>query len=103
MRIGRLATQGRSVLNVAAIAALRQRVAELSDLAALRRLAAWDQRTMMPPEGASSRAFLLATAERLAHDLQTADEVGEWLDAVDGGALDEVDRDVVRLARRDFE
>src|SRR4051794_41964809 len=86
-----------------AIDALRSRLAELSDLSALSRLAAWDQRTMMPVEGAESRAFQLATVERLSHDLGTADELGAWLAEIDGASLDEVDRDVVRLARRDFE
>ena len=37
------------------IEALRERMAELSDLTALGRLAAWDQRTMMPPEGGPGR------------------------------------------------
>src|SRR4051794_5523259 len=86
-----------------AIDALRSRLAELSDLSALSRLAAWDQRTMMPVEGAESRAFQLATVERLSHDLATSDELGAWLAEIDGASLDEVDRDVVRLARRDFE
>jgi carboxypeptidase Taq len=88
---------------VTALESLRRRLAELSDLTALSRLAAWDQRTMMPVEGAQSRAFQLATIERLSHDLGTADEIGEWLAEIDGASLDEVDRDVVRLAWRDFD
>ena len=62
------------------IEALRERMAELSDLTALGRLAAWDQRTMMPPAGGPGRGEQLATLERLAHERATADEVGEWLD-----------------------
>jgi carboxypeptidase Taq len=87
----------------AALDSLRERLAELSDLAALARLAGWDQRTMMPPEGAAARAHQLATVERLSHDLGTADEIGAWLDAIDEDGLGEIDRDVVRLARRDFD
>jgi carboxypeptidase Taq len=88
-----------------ALDALRDRLAELSDLSSLRRLAAWDQRTMMPPNGAPARAHQLATLERLAHARATADEIGGWLDELDGdgAGLGEVDRDLVRLARRDWE
>ena len=86
-----------------ALQRLRSRMAELADLASLGRLAGWDQRTMMPPEGAPSRGHQLATLEQIVHDLATAEEVGEWLSELDGAPLDELDRDVVRLARRDWD
>ena len=86
-----------------ALGALRDRLAELSDLEMLGRLAAWDQRVMMPPEGGPARGDQLATLERIAHDLGTAPELGEWLDALDGAELGEVDGDIVRLARRDWD
>src|SRR3954471_6981461 len=88
-----------------ALESLRDRLAELADLSALGRLAAWDQRTMMPPGGAPARAYLLATLERLAHERATDDELGAWLDELESGAdgLGEIDRDVVRLARRDWD
>ena len=88
-----------------ALDALRDRLAELSDLAALGRLAGWDQRTMMPPGGAAARARQLATLERLVHDRSTDEAIGGWLDEVDGAGdgLGELDRDLVRLARRDWE
>ncbi len=84
---------------------LRERLAELADLGALTRLVAWDQRTMMPPEGAPARAHQVATLERIAHDLGTDPQLGAWLTAIeaDGAGLEEIDRDVVRLARRDYE
>jgi carboxypeptidase Taq len=84
--------------------ALHDRLAELVDLASLGRLTAWDQQTMMPPGGAHARAHQLATLERLAHARATSEEVGAWLDEVEtDGELSDVDRDVVRVARRDFE
>src|SRR3954468_23887834 len=90
-----------------ALDALRARLAELSDLSLLGHLAAWDQRTMMPPGGSPARAHQLSTLQRLAHERATADEVGEWLDelegAADAGDLSDVDRDLVRLARRDWD
>ncbi len=86
-----------------AIAKLRGRVAELADLASLEMLAGWDQLVMMPSEGAPARAQQLGTLARLTHERATADEIGGWLAELDGQGLDAVDRDVVRLARRDWE
>jgi carboxypeptidase Taq len=85
------------------IEALRDRMAELSDLMALGRLAAWDQRTMMPPAGGPGRGEQMATLERLAHQRATADEVGEWLDELETAGLDGLDGEIVRIARRDFD
>ena len=90
---------------MAALEALRERLGELSDLVELERLAAWDQRTMMPPGGAEARARQLATLERLSHARGTDDALGAWLDELeaDGDGLSEVDRDLVRIARRDWD
>jgi carboxypeptidase Taq len=85
-----------------ALAALRDRLAELADLAALGRLSGWDQRTMMPPAGAPGRALQAATLERLVHERATADELGACLDELQDAELDDLDRDLVRLARRDW-
>jgi carboxypeptidase Taq len=84
---------------------LRERLAELADLASLGRLAGWDQRTMMPPGGGPARAQVFGTLERLIHDRATADEVGAWLDELESSPdlTDDVDRDMVRLARRDWD
>jgi len=92
---------------------LRARMAELADLAAVRMLADWDQLVMMPSEGGAARGQQLGTLARLTHEQATAAEIGEWLAEIDaagdgaaavGGApLDELDRDIVRLARRDWE
>jgi carboxypeptidase Taq len=89
----------------AALDALRARLAELTDLSLLGHLAFWDQRTMMPSDGGTDRANQLATLSRLHHERAAADEVGEWLDALDGASaeLNDLDRDLVRLARRDYD
>jgi len=84
---------------------LRGRLAELSDLSSLEMLASWDQLVMMPPDGAGARAQQLGVLARITHERATAPEIGGWLDELDtmGAALDEVDRDIVRIARRDWE
>src|SRR3954469_11208311 len=99
------ARPGRRVSAMPALDSLRDRIAELADLHALARLAAWDQRAMMPPRGAPARGRVLATLERLVHDRSTADEIGAWLDELDAsnGALGDLDRDIVRVARRDWD
>jgi carboxypeptidase Taq len=87
------------------LAALRARLAELTDLAMLGHLAAWDQRTIMPSAGGPGRADQLATLSKLSHELATGPEVGAWLDALEAAAgdLDPLDADVVRIARRDYD
>jgi carboxypeptidase Taq len=89
----------------AALDALRARLAELADLELLGHLAAWDQRTIMPPAGGADRANQLSTLSRLHHERASAEEVGGWLDALESASadLDELDRDLVRLARRDYD
>ncbi len=82
---------------------LRERIAELADLSAMERLAVWDQLVMMPGEGASARAHQLGTLARLTHERASGEDVGRWLEQLDGAnGLSELDADVLRIARRDF-
>jgi carboxypeptidase Taq len=78
-------------------------MAELADLAGLDMLATWDQMVMMPSAGAQARAHQLGALARLVHERATAVEIGEWLAALDAAELGELDRDIVRVARRDWE
>src|SRR3954454_17853982 len=97
---------GRTLRGMPTLERLRERLAELSDLHALARLAAWDQRTMMPPLGAPARAHQVATLQRLVHDRQTGDEIGPRPpdpEGTDGHRLSDVDRDRVRVARGDWD
>jgi carboxypeptidase Taq len=86
-----------------ALQQLRDRVSELADLNSIEMLAVWDQLVMMPGEGAPARAHQLGTLARLTHERATSDEVGGWLSELDGVAVDGLDADVVRIARRDWE
>jgi carboxypeptidase Taq len=82
---------------------LRERLAELSDLASTAMLLEWDQLVMMPSQGGATRAAQLGTLARLTHQRATSAEIGEWLDALETIDLEELDADIVRIARRDFE
>lgn len=86
-----------------ALKKLHARLAELSDLTSLEMLVGWDQLVMMPPGGAPARAQHLATLARLTHERATAGVMGEWLKELDDAPLSDIDRDIVRLARRDWE
>jgi carboxypeptidase Taq len=86
-----------------ALEELRGRLSELVDLASVAMLLSWDQLVMMPAEGAEARALQLAAMARLSHERATTDEIGGWLEQLDEAALDELDGDIVRLARRDWE
>jgi carboxypeptidase Taq len=82
---------------------LRDRTAELADLARLEMLASWDQLVMMPNDGADGRAHQLSSLSRLAHERATDEQLGLWIEALEAAQLDGLDRDIVRLARRDWE
>jgi carboxypeptidase Taq len=89
------------------LAALRGRMAELSDLHSIAGLLFWDQQTVMPPAGAAARSEHAATLTRVIHARETDPALGALLDALEPWA-DEHDPDdhdvrLVRWTRRDFE
>ncbi|HEX3518934.1 MAG TPA: carboxypeptidase M32 [Solirubrobacteraceae bacterium] len=86
-----------------AMTTLSARLAELADLSSVEMLLSWDQLVMMPPAGAAARSQQLGTLASVAHERATAPEIGAWLDELEGGTLDGMDADIVRLARRDWE
>ena len=86
---------------------LRERMAELTDLRHASGLLEWDQQTMMPPGGASSRAESLATLEKISHDLFISPHVGDLIEQasaeLDGIAGDSDTASLVRVSRRRWE
>ena len=86
---------------------LRRLLGQVHDLEKAAGLLAWDEETKMPPGGAQARAEQRATLNRIAHELQTAPELGVLFDELQGFE-EELDYDsfgasLIRVARRDYE
>ena len=62
----------------------------------------WDQQVMMPPGGTPARSKQSSTLSTLQHELLTEEQLGEWLDELDG-AVDDEQQAVVREVRREHE
>ncbi|HEU4979438.1 MAG TPA: carboxypeptidase M32 [Solirubrobacteraceae bacterium] len=90
-----------------ALTALRERLAELSDLGRAGALLRWDQETKMPPGAAAERAEQIATLERIAHERLVDERLGELLEELldHERALphDDDEASLIRVARTDRE
>ncbi|MEM8653820.1 MAG: carboxypeptidase M32 [Pseudomonadota bacterium] len=63
----------------------------------------WDQETMMPRGAAAQRGEEMAAMEAVLHARRTAPEVGDWLAAIDAGALDSVAAAKLREIKRSYD
>jgi carboxypeptidase Taq len=92
---------------MAALDDLKQRVAEVYDLERALGVLGWDQRTMMPPQGAPARSEAAATLAGLAHERFVTDEIGRLLDELAPLEVeldyDSDDASLIRVTRRDWE
>jgi carboxypeptidase Taq len=78
-----------------------QHIAELSDILNSISILKWDARTQMPPGGAQTRGYQLATLSRLAQEHFISDKTVRLLDAVDAEiANDDPDSYRVRAANQ---
>jgi carboxypeptidase Taq len=86
---------------------LLRRLGEITDLRRVSGLLVWDHETKMPPLGAPARAEQSATLARLAHELNTAAELGTLLDELgeleESSDPDSFEASLIRVARRDYE
>jgi carboxypeptidase Taq len=86
---------------------LRERLAEVWDIAKAASILSWDQQTKMPPRAAAGRAEQMATLGRIAHEKFTDPEVGRLLDALEGFGesqpYDSVEASLIRVTRHDWE
>src|SRR5579875_2670222 len=80
---------------------------EISDLAALGALAAWDQNTALPEEAGDVRGAQLATLQGVLHERWTSPELGRLVarleHVVEKEPFTDADRALVREARREHE
>ena len=60
----------------------------------------WDQETMMPSDGAQSRAEQSAALASVIHNRNSDPHIGEWCAAIDVNSLDDVAKANVREAKR---
>ncbi len=83
----------------------RERLGALCDLSNLGGLAAWDQQTMMPPQGAGIRSHQLATVSRVTHDQLVSEEIGDLLEELrsyeESLDYDSDEASLIRVTRRD--
>jgi carboxypeptidase Taq len=87
---------------MASLDELRERLAEIDDLAQTAHLLGWDEQVMMPAGGAEARGELMATVGRIAHNRAVAPELGALLESLDGSTEGDEDAALVRVAARDF-
>ena len=87
--------------------ALRERLAEISDLTRAGGVLGWDQRVTMPPGGGPARAEALGTLGRLAHEKFIDAEIGSLLERLrsyeETLEYDSDDASLIRVTRRDWE
>ena len=80
---------------------LTSRVKRLRNLGAASEVLSWDQQTKMPPGGAPARSQQLAALSAVEHDLFTAPETGDLLDAAEAESDDE--RALLREVGREYD
>lgn len=79
----------------------QKHIAELSDILCAISVLKWDARTQMPPGGAQTRGYQLATLSRIAHEHFAGEKTARLLDAVEKEiAGDEADSYRVREVRQ---
>jgi carboxypeptidase Taq len=86
---------------------LKTRLAQVTDLARVRRILGWDMQVMMPPAGARVRGEQQATLDRISFDIFVSPETERLLEELrsyeDSLDPDSDDASLIRVARRDYE
>jgi carboxypeptidase Taq len=82
---------------------LLEHVTKASTVADAAGLLQWDQQVMMPSGGTPARSRQLSTLSAVQHDLLTDEAVGDLLEELSAGSLDDEQAAVVREVRREYE
>jgi carboxypeptidase Taq len=87
--------------------ALKERLAEISDLARAGGVLAWDQKVTMPEGGHPARAEQLAALSKVVHERLVDEELGRLLERLrpleESLDYDSGDASLIRVTRRDWE
>jgi carboxypeptidase Taq len=90
-----------------ALAELKARLREISDLGSASAVLSWDQATYMPEGGADARGRQMAMLSRMAHEGSVAPAVGKLIETLcpygEGLPRDSDDARLIRVARRNYE
>jgi len=91
----------------AALAELKSRLREISDLGSASAVLSWDQATYMPEGGADARGRQMAMLSRMAHEGSVAPAIGKLIETLgpygEGLPKDSDDARLIRVARRNYE
>jgi carboxypeptidase Taq len=86
---------------------LKDRLRQAADINSAINVLNWDMSTYMPPGGAAARGRQMAVLQTLAHEHQTAPEIGRLLDALqpyaEGLPYDDDDAALIRRARKEYD
>ena len=74
---------------MSAYANLQEHIAEINDLLNAISILKWDVRTQMPPGGAETRGYQLATLSRIVQEKFTSDKTARLLDAAEAEVANE--------------
>ena len=90
-----------------ALAQLKTRLDDVSNLNSANGLLGWDQQTMMPEGGDETRAGQSSTLSRLSHEIFSAPQTGALLDTAAAETVslpyDHNDSALLRIVQRDYE
>lgn len=92
---------------MSSLSILKSLLAEVDDLENAFAMLEWDQATYMPSGSGESRAYQMATLQKIVHEKLTTDEVGHLLDDLNkeyaGVSIDDDDAALVRLTTRVYQ
>jgi carboxypeptidase Taq len=80
-----------------------EKVRRIENLAAGASMLRWDQEVKMPDEGIEARSQQLSTLSAVIHEEFTDEEMGDFLDELEGSDLAPDERAVVREVRRQYD
>ena len=88
---------------MSALEKLKERFLWLSKYGMALSLLHWDQEVNMPPKGFPRRAEAIGEIAGFIFEKSTDDEMGRLIEEAEGEARDDLDRALVRFAKRDYE